>query len=288
MSHVNIFVIRTISCSSATSHLLTLLSAQININIPCFILTLLCFSALTNCTTKFPLCADNLNIHAWPRGKDFKKNIFTSFFVCLFCFMSCCISVTWIGWSFDCVKQLKIFGPLLLWSVWCRHYFPLWTVPSQHWLLLWSCAFLVSQRCTKSQVPVKPWSDQLQVSAFRRKTCYDRLHFWERQKQESLNYLSVEKCGIIAVVEDLFGVYVSDVIWLLHDRDEWRGCSVGSVSFVFAYCACGFECLCMPKYLSKSWNADSICCSILKAIHKSERLLLMFPCTLVAKNIDIK
>lgn len=40
----------------------------------------------------------------------------------------------------------------------------------------------------------------------------------------------------------------------------------------------------MPKYLSKSCYADTlICCSISRAIQKSERLLLMFPCTLMVE-----
>lgn len=52
---------------------------------------------------------------------------------------------------------------------------------------------------------------------------------------------------------------------------------------MFAYCACGFEwSLWMPKYPSKSWNADTIC-SISKAIQSPKRLLLMFPCTFISE-----
>lgn len=91
MSCVNIFVIRTISCGSATSHLLTLLLAQISINIPCVILILLCLFFWHFHSS----CVDNLNIHAWLRGKEFKK-ISTRLFFFLFFFLCHVVSV-WHG-----------------------------------------------------------------------------------------------------------------------------------------------------------------------------------------------
>lgn len=285
MSHVNIFVIRTISCSSAASHLLTLLSAQININIPCFILTLLCFSALTNCTTKFPLSADNLNIHARPRGKDFKKNIFTSFFFFVCLFVVCRVVSVWHG----LVKALTVSNNekflVLCYSEVCGADT---TFPCElSHLNTDCCCDLVPFWCHRGAQNLKClWNHEaISYKCLRsegRRVTIDCT--FENARNKSLSIIYLLKNVALLLLLKIYLECVSEVIWPLHDREEWRGC----VSFVFAYRACGCECLCMPKYLSKSWNADTICCSILKAIHKPERLLLMFPCILIAKNIDIK
>lgn len=284
MSRVNICVIRTISCSSAASHLLTLLSAQININIPCFILTLLCFSALTNCTTKFPLPADNLNMHARPRGKDFKKNIFTSFlFVCLF--VVCRVVSVWHG----LVKALTVSN-------------------NEKFLVL-----------CYSEVCGADTTFPCELSHLNTDCCCDLVPFWCHRgaqnlkclwNHEAISYKCLRSEGrrvtIDCTFENARNKRVSQLficwkmwhycccwrfIWSVSQKLFDRFMTVKNEGDVSALCLLIVPVdlsVCVCQSMSKSWNADTICCSILKAIHKSERLLLMFPCILIAKNIDIK
>lgn len=88
------------------------------------------------------------------------------------------------------------------------------------------------------------------VCVWKDDTCYDSLHFWRNKKQESLNYLSVEKWGIIAVIEDLFGVCHRS-----HLTASWPWTMKGMLSRQCQF----YVLLIVPVDLSEVFVCQSIC-----------------------------
>lgn len=163
MSCVNSFVIRTISCSPAISQFQPNLTTFHSVTF--LIFSQLCyffwhkqifstFHSHSNelCRPNFsPSCVDNLNIHALLRGKAFKNiNIYKCLFLFYVMLYQC--DMDWLKlWL---CQITYIFSPLLLSSVYFRHYCPI-----SVWLS-WTSACLVSQRCKISSAwGTMKWSD---------------------------------------------------------------------------------------------------------------------------------
>lgn len=150
------------------------------------------------------------------------------------------------------------------------------------------CLFDVTQRCTKSQSACGT-TKRSATSVCR--VCKDDKHVTivctleTLMNQTSLHYLSVAIWGIIAVFEDF--IWSQKLSAASRPRAMKGGGGRWEAQCHFYVCS---SCLwmewrfsvCMPKYLSKSWIADTICCSI-SSNTKSERMLLMFPCTLMVE-----
>ena len=179
-----------------------------------------------------------------------------------------------------------------------RHYFSLLNCP--HLSLTVAvilCLFGVTKlNKISSACGTRKWSARSVCCVCKEDTPYDSLHFWDARKTNisslficcSMKHYFFFWRFIWSMSQNHFFFLMYTHIWLHHghynEGDIYENKAVEyDVSFMSAYCACGWSegSLCRSKYLSvlKCWYMFIH----FKSNTKSERLLLVFPCTLMVQ-----